>query len=74
MDICINTRTPKNPRITCSMDIRTDMDMIPISYLSNRTDTDITLSASIDIHLHPYIKMFNFHHLIIHTKVVIEHS
>jgi hypothetical protein len=38
------------------MDIRTDMNRVRISYLSNGTDTDITLSASMDIHLHPYAK------------------
>ncbi|KEH27285.1 hypothetical protein MTR_6g093140 [Medicago truncatula] len=56
MDICINPRIPQNPRITRETDIRTDMNRVRILYLSNGVDTDIILFASMDIHLHPYLR------------------
>jgi len=34
-----------------------NMDRVRISYLSNGADTNITLSASMDIHLHPYFQV-----------------
>jgi hypothetical protein len=47
MDIC------KHLQIHQNTDTRMDMERTRISCLSNGADTNIILSAPIDIHLHP---------------------
>jgi len=53
MDVYINSQILQNPWITPVTDIRVYMDRVQTSYLSDGVDTDITLSASMDIHSHP---------------------
>ena len=51
MDICIYPWISQNPLIIRLMDIRADIERTQISFLSNETDTNIILSAFMDIHL-----------------------
>jgi hypothetical protein len=53
MDIFKYPRTPQKLWIVRLADICTDMERPHISYLSDGMNTDIILSASMDIHLHP---------------------
>jgi len=53
MDIFIYPWIPQNTWIDRLTDIYADMEMAWISQLSDEMDTNIILSAFMDIHLHP---------------------
>jgi hypothetical protein len=57
MDICKYPWIPQYPWIIRLADTRMDMERTHISYLSNGADTNIILSAPMNIHLHPYSRI-----------------